>query len=132
MRSNLSPVAGVMGDRGEFRESGTASKAGGTVDDGGNRPLGPETAGELAEIAYPRPLQDSEQEPKRAGVSIISAETARPAVETQFDRIVDSPASASTRVAATPRRSVKERLRRPLMLALPIVLAAFGGAYYLA
>ena len=137
MRSNLSPVAGVMGDRGEFRESGTAfelvsAKAAGTVDDGGNRPLGPETAGEFAEIAYPRPLQDSEQEPKRAGVSIISAETARPAVETQFDRIVDSPASASNRVAATPRRSVKERLRLPLMLALPIVLAVFGGAYYLA
>src|SRR6201999_3993755 len=35
------------------------------------------------------------------------------------------------RVAATPRRSLRERLRWPLMLVLPIVVAAFGGAYYL-
>ena len=31
-----------------------------------------------------------------------------------------------------PERHCRERLRRPLMLALPIVLAAFGAAYYLA
>ena len=55
---------------------------------------------------------------------------AQPAVETQFDRVVDGP--ASDRVAAMPKKTVRERLRRPLMLALPIVLAAFGAAYYLA
>ena len=37
-----------------------------------------------------------------------------------------------TRVVAMPKKTVRERLRRPLMLALPIVLAAFGAAYYLA
>jgi membrane fusion protein (multidrug efflux system) len=50
-------------------------------------------------------------------------------VETQFDRLVDGP--ASDRVAATPRKTVRERLRRPLMLALPILLAALGAGYYL-
>ncbi|MGA7811069.1 MAG: HlyD family secretion protein [Bradyrhizobium sp.] len=50
-------------------------------------------------------------------------------MERQFDRVVDGPAPA--RVAVMPRSSVRERLRRPLMLALPIVLAAFGAVYYL-
>jgi membrane fusion protein (multidrug efflux system) len=137
MRSNLSPVAGGMGDRGEFRESEPApekvsAKAAGPAVSGENRPLGPETAGALAETAGPRRLQASEQEPKKAGIRVISAETARSAVETQFDRVVESPASTPIRVAAVPGRSIRKRLRRPLMLALPIVLAVFGGAYYLA
>lgn len=34
--------------------------------------------------------------------------------------------------AAADRRGFRERLRRPLMLALPIVLALFGTGYYLA
>jgi membrane fusion protein, multidrug efflux system len=50
-------------------------------------------------------------------------------VETLFDRVVDG--QASDRVATKPERTVRERLRRPLMLALPILLAVFGGAYYL-
>jgi membrane fusion protein, multidrug efflux system len=137
MRSNLSPVASGMGDRGEFRGSEAAlellsAKAGAKVDSGGIRPLGAETAGGLAEIAYPGALQAFEQEPKMAGIRVISAETAYPAAEEQFDRVVDSPASASTRAVARPRRSHRERLRRPLMLALPIVLAVFGAGYYLA
>jgi len=137
MRSNLSPVAGVVGDRKGFRESEPGfelvdAKAAGTVDGGGSRPPGAGTAGELAEIAYPLRLQASEQEPGMAGISAISAETARSAVETQFEGVVGSPASASARVAAAPGRSIRERLRRPLMFALPIVLAVLGGSYYLA
>jgi membrane fusion protein (multidrug efflux system) len=61
---------------------------------------------------------------------MIAAAVSRSAVETQFDRFVDGP--ATERVAATPGPTVRERLRRPLMLALPIVLAALGAAYYLA
>jgi membrane fusion protein, multidrug efflux system len=61
---------------------------------------------------------------------MISSGTASAAVETQFDRVVDVP--ASKRAAAATSRSVKERLRRPLMLAVPLLLAAFGAAYYLA
>ena len=34
--------------------------------------------------------------------------------------------------ALTPRKGLRERLRRPLMLALPIVLAVVGGGCYLA
>jgi membrane fusion protein, multidrug efflux system len=40
--------------------------------------------------------------------------------------------SAFDRSAATPGMRLRERLRRPLMLVLPIVLAAFGSAEYLA
>jgi len=135
MRSNCSPVAGGIGDRKEFREGEAApelvsAEAEGTVDSGEIRPFGAETAGGLAEIAYPRRLQASEQEPKMADTAIVSAGTKLSAVETQFNRVVDSPASA--RVAAMPKRSIRERLLRPLMLALPIVLAVFGGTYYLA
>ena len=36
------------------------------------------------------------------------------------------------RVAAIPGRTLRERLRRPLMLALPIVVAVFGAAMYFA
>jgi membrane fusion protein (multidrug efflux system) len=125
-----------MGDRDEFRESETApelvsANAVGTVDSGGICLLGAETTGGLAEIACPGRLQASEQEPKMAGTGLISAGTARSRVETQFDRVADNLASASTRAAAMPGRSIRERLRRPLMLALPIVLAVFGATYYL-
>lgn len=47
----------------------------------------------------------------------------------QFDEVVDGPDSGSNGVLA--RRSVKERLRWPLMLALPIVLVVGGTAKYL-
>jgi len=73
---------------------------------------------------------ESEAEPKNAGIGVISAESARSLLEPQRDRVADSP--APTRAVATPRRSIRERLRRPLMLALPIALAVFGAAYYLA
>ena len=40
--------------------------------------------------------------------------------------------AADASAAAPPRRTVRERLRRPLMLALPLALAAFGAAEYFA
>jgi membrane fusion protein (multidrug efflux system) len=40
--------------------------------------------------------------------------------------------SALSGPAAAPRRSLRERLRLPLMLVLPIILAVFGAAEYLA
>jgi membrane fusion protein (multidrug efflux system) len=134
----FSPFAGWMGDRKEFRESEAATqlvsvKAARTVasdDSLGLRPLGSETTGGLAEIAYPRRLQAPELEPKIASIGVTSTGMAHSAVETQFNRLVDGP--ASDRVAAMPGRSIRERLRRPLMLALPIVVAAFGAAVYLA
>ena len=86
MGLNVSPVAGWIGDRKEFREV--------------------------------------------ADIGIASAARADAAVETQFDRVVDG--AASVRVAAIPGRTLRERLRRPLMLALPIVVAIFGAAMYFA
>jgi membrane fusion protein, multidrug efflux system len=133
-----SPFAGWTGDHKEFRESEAATqfvKAEATHPvrgDGsiGIRPLGAETTGGSAEIGYRGRLQAPEQGLKTAGSAVFSTEMARSAAETLFDRVVDS--SISHRVAAISGKTFRERLRRPLMLALPILLAAFGAAYYLA
>jgi membrane fusion protein, multidrug efflux system len=68
-------------------------------------------------------------ESEATGSALVSAEMLPTAVETLFDRVVD--AQAFDRVATKPGKTVRERLRRPLMLALPILLAAFGVVYYL-
>jgi len=51
-------------------------------------------------------------------------------MDTQFDRALDRPLPAS--IAVGPRRTLAERLRRPLLLAFPILLAAAGATEYLA
>ena len=51
-------------------------------------------------------------------------------MDTQFDRALDRPIPQST--AVIPRRTLRERLRRPLMLAVPILLATVGAAEYVA
>jgi membrane fusion protein (multidrug efflux system) len=132
------PFAGRTGERKEFGEgevvtqlvaanapevaAGGESSGIGVVDAG--------DAGGLPDPAYPRRLQSIEQNPRFMVSEPTSAVIANAAVEMRFDRAVDGP--ASDRVAAAPRGSMRERLRRPLMLAVPIVLAAFGAAYYLA
>src|SRR3984957_17472130 len=70
-----------------------------------------------------------DRKPELTDSALISTAMAPSAVQAPFDRVVDGPASG--RAAAPPRRSLRERLRWPLMFALPIVVAAFGGAYYL-
>ena len=131
MGFNFSRVAGGMGDCREFPEGEAVPQLAGALamenlEAGGIRPLGDETGAGSEEIAYPRSLQAAGQEPKFAGGDVVSAETA----QTVFDRVVDAPAPA--RVAAKPARSIRERLRRPLMLAVPILLALFGAGYYFA
>jgi membrane fusion protein (multidrug efflux system) len=56
-----------------------------------------------------------------------AAATSMPAatVDRTADQTPPEPATAK------PTKALKERLRRPLMLGLPILLAAFGVAYYL-
>jgi membrane fusion protein (multidrug efflux system) len=49
--------------------------------------------------------------------------------EASFERVVDGPRYDG--VAGMFGREIRERLRRPLMLALPILVAAFGAAMYL-
>lgn len=65
-----------------------------------------------------------------ADIGVGSAATGHGAAETQFERVIDG--TAPVRVAATPGRSLRERLRRPLMLVVPIVVAVIGAAVYLA
>jgi membrane fusion protein (multidrug efflux system) len=50
-------------------------------------------------------------------------------MDIQADRAVHDPASEGS--PAKPKRSLRERLRLPLMLALPIMLAVFAAAEYL-
>jgi membrane fusion protein, multidrug efflux system len=61
--------------------------------------------------------------------TVTSSALAGTATDTPFDRIADGPASDR---AATAGRPLRERLRRPLMLAVPIVAAVLGAAWYLA
>jgi len=67
-----------------------------------------------------------------ADIGVASAAVADAAVETSFDRVVDgaTPVRVSRRRTA---RKVAERAAAPaLMLAVPIVVAAFGAVMYLA
>jgi membrane fusion protein, multidrug efflux system len=63
-----------------------------------------------------------------AGINVAAAGISQTVLETHFDRLADSAAPA--RVAAKPVRSLRERLRRPLLLAVPLLVAALGAAYY--
>ena len=65
-----------------------------------------------------------------ADIGVGSTATGHAAVETQFHRLVDG--AVPVGVAAMPRRSLRERLRRPLMLVVPIMVAAIGAAVYFA
>jgi len=65
-----------------------------------------------------------------AGIDVAATGMSQTVVETHFDRVADS--AAPGRVAAKPVRSLRERLRRPLLLAVPLLVAALGAAYYFA
>jgi membrane fusion protein (multidrug efflux system) len=52
-------------------------------------------------------------------------------VEAKLSRTIDRPAPAPARTAVTPPRTLRERLRRPLLVLFPILLAIVGVAYYL-
>jgi membrane fusion protein (multidrug efflux system) len=135
MGSILLSVAGPTSDRKEFREREAepqlvSAKAMETV--AGNEsagPLGAEAAGGATEVAHPPRIQAPKQKPQFVDSDVTSARVAHGVVETQFDRVAGGPTGDN--VVAMPARSVRERLRRPLMLALPIMLAVFGAAYYL-
>src|ERR1700744_2680978 len=112
----LSPFAGLIWDRKELREtepppqlvSAKVTETAAGHESVGIRPLGAEMSGVLAAIAYPRRPRAAEQKPKFAGSDAASTIVARRVAETQFDRVVDGP--ASDRVVATPGRGVRERL----------------------
>lgn len=62
----------------------------------------------------------------RSNLRFAAAGTADLVMDSRSERSDHGPA------AAPPSRTVRERLRRPLMLALPIALAALGAGYYFA
>jgi len=136
MRLSFSPFDGWMRDK-EFRESAGATElvraeATRRVDrdnSTGGRRLDAGDTGTLQDVANADRQQDLKDEP--TFVDEASAGMTGSTMETQLDRVVDIPAVEDVK-AAMPRRTMRERLRRPLLLALPIALAVFGLAEYLA
>jgi membrane fusion protein, multidrug efflux system len=65
-----------------------------------------------------------------AGAGAVAAAAASIVAGTSLHRTIDS--DTSDHVAARPAKPLRERLRRPLMWVVPIVVVAFGAAMYLA
>ncbi len=68
-------------------------------------------------------------QPNAAPAQLVTVTTAT-AAETRFDREVERP--AFDRATVTPGWRFRERLRRPLMVAVPLLATAVGAAVYLA
>ena len=65
------------------------------------------------------------------GIAIDEAKVGQLAeVDGRLSRTLDRPASRHR--AAVPKMPLRQRLRRPLLILFPILLAVFGTAYYLA
>jgi membrane fusion protein, multidrug efflux system len=136
LMSAFSSLAIQMGHIKQIRESECAlagAEAGDSVAGDGSRdirPLGDGAAVGFWEFACRCAILGSEGEPQFTVGNVISTQAADHATDTQFERIaVGIPAAPASE---KPARSVRERLRRPFMLALPVLFAVLGGAYYLA
>jgi membrane fusion protein, multidrug efflux system len=125
MPSDASLFPGWMGRR-EATAGLVAATPTAVVDGGNSSPLRLVDA-EDAEIAYSRSRQAPDPEP---ALAVVDGASVRPAAPPPVARLVD--AAAPGAVTAPPRRTMRERLRRPLMLVVPILVAAFGAAYYIA
>jgi membrane fusion protein, multidrug efflux system len=69
--------------------------------------------------------------PMTTGIGIQERDVARLAdIDVKLRRTPDPP--TSDRPVAMPRRTLRERLRRPLLFVFPAVLAVAGAVYYLA
>lgn len=122
MRSDVLPSAG-SGDHPMSRESGLVpAEATGMVDSGGVVPLVTEKIGAAGEASLQ--LQASHSV---ATASVVSVGTA--SMEARRDQ---SPGGQPLERQALPARTIRDRVRRPLMLAVPIVLGVLGIVYYLA
>lgn len=122
MRSDVLPSAG-SGDHLMSRESGLVpAEATGMVDSGGVVPLVTEKIGAAGEASLQ--LQASHSV---ATASVVSVGTA--SMEARRDQ---SPGGQPLERQALPARTMRDRVRRPLMLAVPIALGVLGIVYYLA
>jgi membrane fusion protein (multidrug efflux system) len=89
-------------------------------------------AAQLVDIGAVSELQPPEDdEPTFAGFEPGPTALSGPVMKGQLDDVVIVERGASDN-AAVPNRTMRERLRRPLMLAVPILLAVFGAIYYFA
>ena len=134
MRLHFSPFDGWM--RSGFRESSAATElvmvgATGRVerDSPGIRPLRAGDSAVPQDVTRADQSRALKQDP--TFVDEASAGMTGSTMETPLDRVADIPAVEDVK-AAPPRRTMRERLRRPLLLAVPIALAVFGIAGYLA
>lgn len=122
MRSDVLPSAG-SGDHLMSRESGLVpAEATGMVDSGGVVPLVTEKIGAAGEASLQ--LQASHSV---ATASVVSVGTA--SMEARRDQ---SPGGQPLERQALPARTMRDWVRRPLMLAVPIALGVLGIVYYLA
>lgn len=87
-------------------------------------------SGEVLKFPAPNHREGAEEALAVAGPDVTSKGMPDPAMDAQRGRGVDAP--PSSQAVAMHKRGIRERLRRPLMFALPIVLAVFGSGYYLA
>ena len=70
--------------------------------------------------------------PMTSGIAIHAGTVAADLteIEAKLSRTLDRP--APSRHAAVPKKTLRERLRRPLLIAFPVILVAVGTAYHLA
>jgi membrane fusion protein, multidrug efflux system len=131
----LSPSAGSMVDREQVRESeaspqlATARATEAVAVDETIRIL-PPGAGASAEGSSSPAPQACGQKQQSLNKDVTFAEAVNRVVETQFDRATN--VAESDRGVVVPKRGMRERLRQPLMLALPIIFGVSGAAYYFA
>src|SRR5271165_6269111 len=76
------------------------------------------------------PQQSKAESPPVSDAGMAAAVVARHTTAPPFDDTVDRPAPEPSVVV--PERPLRERVRRPLMVAFPIMLAAVGAGEYLA
>jgi membrane fusion protein, multidrug efflux system len=133
MRFNFAPLARWTGRRNRFRGSETSTAGDGTSQCSAAGAGGIIWLHQKRNAGGDRPSREGRaavQVPASGDIDATSAATAGFATDAQLERVLEI--SSSGRAAAKPRTTLRERLRRPLLLALPIVLATLGAGYYLA
>jgi membrane fusion protein, multidrug efflux system len=99
-------------------------------------PLATTPVGEMTPGAGPRSLDfrngpSNDDHPATFRVRVPEGDAARVAeADGKLSRPPDLP--TSNQVGATPKKTLRQRLRRPLLVAFPAILALAGAAYYLA
>jgi membrane fusion protein, multidrug efflux system len=83
----------------------------------------------LEKMTSPERPQDASRQ-ARPFVDEASAGMTGSEIETTPDQTADAVVAQPEAIPVSPRRALTERMRRPLLLAVPIVLAVLGAAVY--